>query len=149
MSKRWGEPTWYFFHTFIEKISANFYTNNYKECIELYETICNNLPCPICKVHAVNYLKKHNVKNMNTKTKMKIFLFQFHNSVNKRLKKSVYPEEILEQYKKIKLKNAYRFFEQEFYRKNYGSRNFSSWIRNRMKEKFDTFLTKNIQHFYA
>ena len=29
-----------------------------KECIEIYEKICNNLPCPICKSHAVKYLKE-------------------------------------------------------------------------------------------
>jgi hypothetical protein len=148
MSKRWGEPTWYFFHTFIEKISQNFYNDNYKECIEIYKIICNNLPCPICKDHAIKYLKDNNVDKMNTRYKMKIFLFNFHNSVNERLKKKIYSEEILEQYQRITLKNAYKFFEQEFYKKNYFTHNFSSWIRNKMKESLDEFFVNNIQHFY-
>ena len=44
MSKRWGEPTWYFFHTFIEKITEEFYNKNSEKCIKIYKTICFNLP---------------------------------------------------------------------------------------------------------
>ena len=71
MSKRWGEPTWYFFHTFIEKIGNNFYNNNSEKCINIYKTICFNLPCPICKEHAMNYIKNYKIDRMVTKELMK------------------------------------------------------------------------------
>ena len=40
MSKRWGTPTWYFFHTFAEKITENLFNNNRQECLELLHSIC-------------------------------------------------------------------------------------------------------------
>ena len=58
MSKRWGVPTWYFFHTFAEKITENLFLSKRLECLELLEEICTNLPCPYCKEHSVDYLKK-------------------------------------------------------------------------------------------
>ena len=114
MSKRWGEPTWYFFHTFIEKITEEFYNKNSEKCIKIYKTICFNLPCPICKKHAMNYIKNHKIDRMLTRDLMKNFLFNFHNNVNKQLKKPEQNINILEQYKKITISKAYQFFNQEF-----------------------------------
>jgi len=149
MSKRWGEPTWYFFHTFIEKITDAFYNSNYKKCINVYKIICNNLPCPICREHATNYLRNYKIDDMNTRVKMKIFLLNFHNDVNKRLNKTIYTEAILAQYSRINVIKAYQFFNQEFYVQNYMSKNFSGWIRNKIREELDLFFKNNICHFRA
>jgi hypothetical protein len=147
MSKRWGEPTWYFFHTFIEKITDDFYYKNSKKCIEIYKIICNNLPCPICKEHANNYIKRHKIDNMTTRVLMKMFLFNFHNDVNKRLKKAEISITILEQYQRITISKAYQFFCQEFFKKNYVSRHFSGWIKNKIKEDMEKFMRTNICYF--
>jgi hypothetical protein len=147
MSKRWGEPTWYFFHTFIEKITDNFYNNNSKKCIAIYKNICNNLPCPICKEHSNNYIKKYKIDNMVTKDLMKKFLFNFHNEVNRRLKKQEHGINILDQYDRITISKSYSFFCQEFFKINYGSMHFSGWMKNKMKEDIDSFMISNIAHF--
>jgi hypothetical protein len=147
MSKRWGEPTWYFFHVFIEKITGSHYNENHTEFIKIYKLICNNLPCPICKEHAMEYIKKHKIDNMNTRKKMKMFLFNFHNYVNKRLKKTIYKEHILEQYDRINISKAYQFFNQEFYKSQHSQKHFSDWIRNRVKEDLDKFMITNICYF--
>lgn len=147
MSKRWGVPTWYFFHTFIEKITEDFYNRNSKTCIDIYVKICNNLPCPICKEHATIYLKKHNIYAITTKDAMKIFLFNFHNDVNKRLKNQQCDITILEQYKRITISKSYQYFCQEFFKINYISKHFSGWIRNKLREEIDAFFHKNICHF--
>jgi len=147
MSKRWGEPTWYFFHTFIEKITENFYSKNNEKIIEIYKIICNNLPCPICKEHANNYIKKHKIDRMVTRELMKMFLFNFHNDVNKKLKKAEASIIILEQYKRITISKAYQFFCQEFFKQNYVSRHFSGWIKNKIKGDIDNFMKSNICHF--
>jgi len=147
MSKRWGEPTWYFFHTFIEKIGNDFYYQNSEKCIKMYKTICFNLPCPICKEHAMNYVKNNKIDSMITKELMKNFLFNFHNQVNKQLKKPEQNIKILEQYKKITISKAYQFFNQEFYKPDYVSRHFYRWIKNTMKNDLDKFMIVNICYF--
>ena len=55
----WSVPTWYFFHGLAARIDKDFYKNNYmKIWINVYQNICLNLPCPMCKRHATNYIKK-------------------------------------------------------------------------------------------
>jgi len=147
MSKRWGEPTWYFFHTFIEKIGDDFYNKNSEKIIKIYKTICFNLPCPICKSHAMTYIKTHKMDSMVTRVLMKNFLFNFHNHVNKQLKKSLQNINILEQYKKITISRAYKYFNQEFYKQDYVSKNFSGWIHNTIKADIDKFMIGNICYF--
>lgn len=149
MSKRWGEPTWYFFHTFIEKITPFRYSSIHVEIINIYETICKNLPCPLCRDHAMKYLKGNNIKGMVTRDKMKMFLFNFHNDVNVRLNKSKQPIQMLEQYKRINIIRAHQYFEQEFYKQDYISKHFSGWIKNQLKYRLNAFFRENICHFKA
>ena len=55
----WAVPCWYFFHGFAARINANFYRNNYREIWRnIYVNLCISLPCPICRNHATNYIKK-------------------------------------------------------------------------------------------
>ena len=49
MSKRWGTPTWLFFHSFAEKVTDNLFLNHTEECLLLLQNICHSLPCPYCK----------------------------------------------------------------------------------------------------
>ena len=149
MSKRWGEPTWYFFHIFIEKISPAYYNSNSQKCIKMYRNICENLPCPYCKDDAVKYINTHKIEKMITKDLMKTYLFNFHNHVNKKLNKTVQMPEILDMYKKPHIANAYKFFCQEFFKPDYVSRHFSQWRRNHLKEEIDKFIKEIYSNFYA
>ena len=62
-------------------------------------SICNNLPCPICKDHSMKYIRKSNIYKIQTKDEMKNYLYVFHNWVNKKLGKSEPPLKILNLYK--------------------------------------------------
>ena len=84
---------------------------------------------------------------MVTRELMKMFLFNFHNDVNKKLKKAEASIIILEQYKRITISKAYQFFCQEFFKQNYVSRHFSGWIKNKIKGDIDNFMKSNICHF--
>ena len=148
MSKRWGIPTWYFFHTFAEKITENHFIKKREECLNLLKEICFNLPCPYCRDHAKQYLKNNNFDNIRTKEQLKIFLFHFHNKVNKRKKNKEFGIEILEQYKKINIINAWKYFKNEFFRTYYMANQFSGWMRNMLLEKIIKFLKKNISQFH-
>ena len=100
MSKKWSHPTWAFFHTFAEKVEESFYNRNRDICLQIIKTICNLLPCPICRVHATRYMQKINIQQLPTKEHFKNMLFNFHNDVNRRLRKSSFPKDRLILYKK-------------------------------------------------
>ena len=75
MSKKWSHPTWAFFHTFGEKVDESFYNRNRDICLRIIKTICGLLPCPVCRVHAMRYMKRINVQHLPTKEHFKTMLF--------------------------------------------------------------------------
>lgn len=52
---------------------------------KIYEFI-NKLPCKNCKNHAINYINKNPI-NLTSNANFQYWVFNFHNSVNKRIKK--------------------------------------------------------------
>jgi hypothetical protein len=85
MSKIWGPSCWYLFHGLaskvkeedFEKIKLSLWTN----IVE----ICNNLPCPDCRKHAMDTISRTNKQNiLKCKRNLELFLFDFHNIVNAR-----------------------------------------------------------------
>jgi len=81
---KWGEPTWYLFHTLAEKIKPEHFQEIRKELLNLIYTICSNLPCPNCAKHAVQYLNNLNFNTIDTKDSLRFMLHRFHNEVNRR-----------------------------------------------------------------
>ena len=43
---KWGEPTWYLFHTLAEKINDESFPTIREELLNVFYSICSNLPCP-------------------------------------------------------------------------------------------------------
>ena len=56
--------------------------------MEFYKDVCNHLPCPYCKNHAVNYIKLVNINDIKTKEGLRS-LFEFHNYVNRNSNKKI------------------------------------------------------------
>lgn len=83
-SMKWGEPTWYLFHTLAEKVKEENFAQIRKELLDVIYTICVNLPCPTCAVHAAQYMNGINFNTIQTKQQLKDMLFAFHNKVNER-----------------------------------------------------------------
>jgi hypothetical protein len=81
---KWGEPTWFLFHTLAEKIKPEYYPEIQKELLNIIYTICSNLPCPNCAKHATEYLNAMNFNTLTTKDSLRIMLYNFHNAVNRR-----------------------------------------------------------------
>ncbi len=81
---KWGEPTWFLFHTLAEKIKPEYYPDVHKELLNLIYTICSNLPCPSCAKHATQYLNAVNFNAITTKDSLRLLLHRFHNDVNRR-----------------------------------------------------------------
>ena len=140
--KRWSVPTWMLFHGMAEKIDERFFKNNKEEVLNIIKMICDNLPCPYCRVNASKYIKKTMI-NVNTKEDLKIFLYTFHNHVNKKLKKKHFEKSILNKYKNINMLTAYKWFNNKFYGEYVVSHDFNKWRRNIVKEKVKHFFGSN------
>ena len=80
---RWGEPTWFLFHTLAHKIKDEYFQQVRVQLLQTISSICSNLPCPICSEHAIQYIKTHPFFSIQTKQGLKDMLFAFHNELNK------------------------------------------------------------------
>ena len=148
MTKVWGPKLWYFFHIFSEQINDKFFIVKRNEILSLLSDICNNLPCPTCSEHARAYLKKYRFHRIETKEQLKLFFYNFHNSVNQRTKKEHFPYNQMELYKKGKILKILDFvyvelskpvhndnFTLSFFKKN-AVKNLRAFI-----SKYQTFFT--------
>jgi len=81
---KWGEPTWFLFHTLAEKVKSEYFSVIKTELLNNIYSICKNLPCPMCASHATQYLNGINFNTIQTKEDLKILLFNFHNIVNEK-----------------------------------------------------------------
>jgi hypothetical protein len=79
----WGEPVWFFFHTMTEKMIPENFAEIKVGFLNVIYMICTNLPCPTCAKHAKEHLDSTNFNAINTKEQLKIFIFDFHNIINK------------------------------------------------------------------
>jgi hypothetical protein len=84
----------------VEKIKPEHRQHELNNIKNIIYTICINLPCPVCKSHAVNYLNK-NYGKVNSMDELKIYLYNFHNVVNIQTKKTQQHISILDVYKKL------------------------------------------------
>jgi hypothetical protein len=147
MSRSWAIPTWYFFHTFAEKIHPGFYKHNAGLCFGIIKNICQNLPCPDCKYHATRYMNGIRLQDVSTKEDLKFVLFTFHNDVNRRLGKPIYSWDDLEIYKRARKMPIFLYFLQSFGTKYMSQRDFSGWKRNASLNMVETFMKKWWKYF--
>ncbi len=105
MSKKdWGNISWILMHSLAQKVTENKFLNCKQILIRIIFDICNNLPCPDCREHAIKLLKTSNIHKISNKKQLISFLCEFHNIVNKKLKKPTKKiEEVEKQYSTAKL----------------------------------------------
>lgn len=83
----WGPITWKLLHTMVIQINDKINIVQLNELKHIILRILHNLPCPYCTSHALAYIQTSNYKNISTISDLRMFVFQFHNNVNKRLNK--------------------------------------------------------------
>ena len=148
MSKsEWGNVTWILFHSIIEKIKDDTPNQTIKMLFENIKLICNNLPCPYCRDHATSYLNNYNKYNFDTKEKLKLFFFTFHNNVNKNLNKKIMNIEILDKYKTANLNNILNSFNNVYLKKYTSKLLMHNFHRRLALKKFFNFVKTNKQYF--
>lgn len=138
----WGEPFWNLFHLIAEKVKESDFPKVRSDVLRIIFSICSNLPCPDCTTHAVHYLNNINFNNIQTKEQLKNMLYMFHNEVNTRTHRPLFPRDQLdEKYSKgIFLPNLDRFFH-FFSMKHNNARLISNDI-------FRVRLTKNLKEWF-
>lgn len=92
---KWGEPTWFLFHTLAEKVKEEEFPQFRMELLKTIYLICSALPCPECAKHASDYLNGINFNAIATKDDLKTLLYTFHNAVNARKKYAMFAREEL------------------------------------------------------
>ena len=148
MSKSWGTPTWYFFHTLAEKIKENEYDGIKKDVLLHIKNICSVLPCPDCRDHAVNFMKRINIGHVNTKEQLKQMLCEFHNSVNARTGSPQYSVDGLELYKRGNFSKIFAYFKQEIGRPLHNRQLSDAMARQMALKNITIFLQNNRGKFY-
>lgn len=151
MIESWSIPTWAFFHTLAEKISKNFLENKTDEILQIIKLICSNLPCPVCRLHAIHYMNTVSPNSIKTKKKLCTMFFHFHNTVNARLGKPQYKEQNLNKYKYGKLSVIYVNFINGYTRK-YNRQLFAGKFSNNSKRRqagkqLNLWFRENWNHF--
>jgi hypothetical protein len=118
----WGEPTWFLFHTLAEKTKDNYFPTIKNELFSFIKKICNNLPCPECAQHASRYVNGVNFDAINTKKQLVVFLFNFHNEVNRRKDYEAFEFTDIDKYKNAITINIVKNFFYHFGKKSYSVR---------------------------
>ena len=119
MTKTWGPPTWYLFHTLAEKIKDENFNEMKSEIISIVKKICSSLPCPDCASHASQKLGSLNSDAIHSKEDLKNVILSFHNFVNQRLGTGQWNEEQLnEKYRLAKTDTIVQFFVQTWRKPN-------------------------------
>jgi hypothetical protein len=106
----WGPAIWTLFHTLADKINPEAYPIVIKSMFPMIINICKFLPCPDCSIHASNFLAKVDINKHKNKEDFKILFYLFHNSVNARKKKKLFPYSDIGMYSKYNLVNVVRNF---------------------------------------
>ena len=148
MTKIWGPAAWYFFHAFAEKIDPDFYIKNRKKCFDIIKNICNIIPCPVCKRHALSFLRNINPRTLSTKNDFRKFLFKFHNHSNIITNKTVQNISILDKYKKGTMLKFLKYFNQNFIRINHYSNRFMFQLAaKKLYQNIFVWIMQNSKYF--
>jgi len=146
---KWGEPTWFLFHTLSVKIKEDEFVRVKDELLNHVYSICCNLPCPICSDHAKEYLKSINFRAIQSKSQLIDFFHQFHNMVNKRKNFEIFPrDQVEEKYGKAITKNIFLYFQNGFKDETYNPKHISDqYIRQRVLKGFNNWFYSNSYAF--
>ena len=151
MSKSlWGPPCWSIMHILATRIKEEDFENKKERLWFIINQICNNLPCPECRQHAVSLMRQTKKENiLKSKDNLEIFLFDFHNLVNKKKGLRLFTkEEYNLKYKKANIREVVINFINIF---NASSRNnnlmMESFHRQNFIQKFIVWINGNKESF--
>jgi hypothetical protein len=145
----WGTYTWILLHWMSEQIKDSYFHSEKDQLLIFIKDICNNLPCPNCREHAVQYLSRIPLSMVKTKEELKYYIYHFHNSVNMRSKKQYEHHSILNKYKTINFKLLVDSWNHHFsYTNDIQRHDFMAKQRiSQLKAKIITYFNENSYKF--
>ena len=136
----WGPHVWTLFHTLAENIHDDKFNDLKTLLFSHIKSICKFLPCPDCSNHASYFLSKVNIQKIKTRNEFSGLFYIFHNVVNQRVNKPMFPVSQVSKYKQIPIFHAYSNFMNVFH---------TSGNMNLLNDSFHrTFVLKNITEFF-
>lgn len=151
MSKKiWGNACWFLFHVLATKVKEENFNELKNDIWRYINLICNNLPCSECRKHANELMAKTNKSVILTsKRNLEIFLFDFHNIVNKRNNTRIISlDEYDDLYSKIHLGSVINNFINVFFSNTNNSKLMNdSMYRKLFYVEFVNWLRRNINKF--
>ena len=145
---KWGEPTWIFLHTIVQKIKDNRFPAMREQLLQKINIICRNLPCPDCSAHASKYLDAINFKTIVSKEDLKTFLWTFHNEVNKRKGIPIIDRSILEKYCTANTNSVVQYFLFMYSDKSPNIKMIANdFYRQRLIKELQKWLIENLASF--
>jgi len=151
MTKEWGPPTWYLFHTLAEKIIDEQFDKLKMKMFDIIKLICSNLPCPDCSGHATSILNNVNPNTIRSKEHFKEFLLWFHNEVNKKTQKPQFTlEELNAKYKLAKTYGIVQYFVQVWRKRSHNPKLMALDLhKSRAVTQFISWWKENYIHFHV
>lgn len=148
MSKSvWGPATWTMLHCLVLKIKDD--ANNIEQLKSMISSICENLPCPYCASHARSILQKSNFSRIQDMLSLRVFVFQFHNKVNEKLKKpQMEYSEHLERYKNSNLVDVINTFIQAYNNNSGTTMMLYSFHKKQVTQQLRNYF-KSYAHLYV
>jgi len=149
MTKEWGPPTWYLFHTLAEKVIDSDFDKMKPELITMIKLICSNLPCPDCSHHATMMLNNSKLASIKNKDDLKQYMLWFHNQVNIKLNTRQFTmEELNSKYSKANTQKIIQYFLQIWSKKTNAPRLMSHALhKSRAVTHFNNWWKTNYIHF--
>jgi len=146
---KWGEPTWFLFHSLAQKIKEQHFNTIKNELINTIYVICKNLPCPMCATHATQYMNAVNFSAIQTKKDLIDLLWRFHNEVNTKKNVPIFPyEQLEEKYSRANLVNIIQLFIFHFKDKHASIRMIADdMFRQKIAVKMQDWFRQNLQYF--
>jgi hypothetical protein len=146
---KWGEPTWFMFHTLAEKIKPEYFPVMRDELLNIVLTICSNLPCPDCARHAKQYMNGVNFNAIRSKDDLRILFHRFHNEINMKKGFPLFPfDELSDKYSKANTVNIIHYFMMHFEDKHTSFRMIADDLhRARICSQLRAWFSKNIGYF--
>ena len=146
---KWGESIWLLFHTLAEKVKDGLFPVIKTELLNTIYSICSNLPCPKCTNHAIEYMNNVNFNSINTKADLKLFLFQFHNTVNSRKKYPLFSYiDLDDKYSNANTANIIKYFLSVFHKTDFNVTMLTENMNRKLvANKLSVWFNNNIQYF--
>lgn len=143
----WGPPIWNLFHTLIEKMKDEKFKDIHMQLFQHIKRICAYLPCPECSNHATLFLSKVTPEKISNKNDFKNMLYFFHNQVNLRKKKSLFPYSEMDKYKNKNVIASFNRFISVYHNKGNMKMLTESFQRQLIIQEFRKWIIQNLSSF--